>query len=92
MKDSNLVRNLIVNYRWLKERKLIKGDVVVGQLCDPMTIVNGRKLVSFCSNNYLGLSKRREVLRAAKKAVEKYGIGTCESRKLGGGTCNFLKI
>ena len=47
-------------------------------------IILGKKVISFCSNNYFGVIKRPEILNAAKKAIDLYGIGTCESRRLGG--------
>jgi 8-amino-7-oxononanoate synthase len=79
-----LVKTLVDNYHWLKERSLAHPDVLIDQLASPELIINKKVFVSFCSNNYLGLSKRPEVIEAAKNALLEYSDGTSESRKLGG--------
>jgi len=45
---------------------------------------DGRQLLSFCCNDYLGLSQHPDVKRAASKAVEKYGVGAGASRLVTG--------
>ncbi len=84
MKNSLLLQNFIQNYNWLKERGFAHSDVLIEKFADPVTRIHGHDLVCFCSNNYLGLSKRPEVIEAAQKALLEHGIGTCESRRLGG--------
>jgi 7-keto-8-aminopelargonate synthetase-like enzyme len=42
----------------------------------PRTIVDGKEVVLFSSNDYLALSSHPEVLRAASEAANQYGIGT----------------
>lgn len=48
--------------------------------------MQGRELLNFASNNYLGLCSHPRLLRAAKEAGEKYGFGAGASRLLGGGS------
>ncbi len=39
-------------------------------------IIDDKKLVNFCSNDYLGLSKNEKVVAAFKKAADDYGVGS----------------
>ena len=41
-------------------------------------------MVSFSSNNYLGLAHSPRLIAAAHKGLDQYGVGNCESRLLGG--------
>ncbi|HZJ18604.1 MAG TPA: glycine C-acetyltransferase [Patescibacteria group bacterium] len=46
--------------------------------------INGKKMLNFCSNNYLGLASHERVKKAAKEAIEKMGVGTASVRTLSG--------
>lgn len=46
---------------------------------------DGRSLINFCSNDYLGLSQHPEVIRAAQEAAANYGAGSGASRLVTGG-------
>jgi glycine C-acetyltransferase len=43
-------------------------------------IVNGRKVLNFCANNYLGLSSHPKVIEAAHKALDERGYGLSSVR------------
>lgn len=45
---------------------------------------NGRRYLSFASNDYLALSAHPEVIASAKAALEKYGAGATASRLVAG--------
>jgi len=47
-------------------------------------VCEGVPLVSFASNDYLGLSVHPEVVRAAREALERYGLGAGASRLMSG--------
>jgi glycine C-acetyltransferase len=43
-------------------------------------IVNGKKVLNFCANNYLGLSSHPQVIEAAHKAIDTHGYGMSSVR------------
>ena len=45
---------------------------------------NGRQLISFCSNDYLGLAQNHEVKKVAIDVIEKFGVGATASRFISG--------
>jgi 8-amino-7-oxononanoate synthase len=52
---------------------------------------NGKKLTSFCCNDFLGLSHHPDVIEATVKAVQEYGVGAGASRLITG-SHPFYKI
>jgi len=51
---------------------------------DTEVIMNGKKVLMFGSNSYLGLTNHPLIKEAAKKAIDKYGTGCAGSRFLNG--------
>jgi 8-amino-7-oxononanoate synthase len=51
---------------------------------DTVVTMNGRKVLMFGSNSYLGLTNHPKLKEAAKRAVDKYGSGCAGSRFLNG--------
>lgn len=49
-------------------------------------IKNHREIISFCSNDYLGLANNETLKKAATSAIKKYGIGSGGSRLISGNT------
>lgn len=55
-------------------------------------VVDGRKVLNFCSNNYLGLANHPRLVEAARKAVEAYGVGPAAVRTIAGTMDLHLKL
>lgn len=43
-------------------------------------VANGREVINFCANNYLGLSSHPAVIKAAKDAIDTHGFGMSSVR------------
>ncbi|MFZ5845592.1 MAG: glycine C-acetyltransferase [Patescibacteria group bacterium] len=46
--------------------------------------IDGKRVLNFCSNNYLGLAQDKRLVNAVVKAVKKYGVGPGAVRPISG--------
>lgn len=79
-----LLADLGAGLTWLQAHGQAGPEPRVTAFANPVGEIDGRTVVSFASNNYLGLSHHPAVRAAGQAALLRYGMGTCESRRLGG--------
>jgi len=59
---------------------LFKKERIITSAQGPEIVVNGKKVLNFCANNYLGLSSHPKVIEAAHKAIDTHGYGMSSVR------------
>ncbi len=64
----------------LRQLRTVEGEQ------GPWVSVDGRRLLLFSSNNYLGLANHPRVKAAAKAAIDRYGVGAGAARLISGNT------
>ena len=70
----------------LKEQGLYNRIRTIGSAQGARIIVDGKDVLNFCSNNYLGLANHPKLVEAAKEATKKYGVGPAAVRSIAGTT------
>ena len=65
----------------IEARGLKKPEHVIASMQRPaLTLQDGREVVNFCANNYLGLADNPEVIEAGREAMARYGNGMASVR------------
>lgn len=64
----------------IEENGLFKKERIITSPQGAEITVNGKTVLNFCANNYLGLSSHPEVIKAAKDALDSHGFGMSSVR------------
>src|SRR4051812_26992395 len=64
----------------LKSKGLYKAERRIETPQNPGITVNGREVVNFCANNYLGLANHPDVWTAAMEGLQTWGYGLSSVR------------
>ena len=59
---------------------LYKRERIITSSQDAEIVANGKKLLNFCANNYLGLSNHPEVIKASQSTMDTHGYGMSSVR------------
>lgn len=68
----------------LKEAGLYTTIRTIDSPMDAWVTIDGRRMLNFCANNYLGLANHPRLREAAKAAIDHYGIGPGAVRTIAG--------
>jgi 8-amino-7-oxononanoate synthase len=80
----DMIANLERQLRDLDERSLTRRRRVVDTPCAPRLVVEGRPLLAFCSNDYLGLAAHPALVAALREGATLYGAGSGASHLISG--------
>lgn len=68
----------------LQEEKRYINIRTMDSPADGWMVVDGKRVLNFCTNNYLGLANHPELIAAAKKALDEWGVGPAAVRTIAG--------
>lgn len=65
----------------IREQGLFKSErIITSPQSSEIELADGRKVLNFCANNYLGLADHPEIIHAAKQALDSHGFGMASVR------------
>lgn len=84
---TNYQKHIVGIIKEIKEAGLYKDErIIVSPQGAEIELNTGRKVLNFCANNYLGLSNNKELIEAAKAALDDHGYGMSSVRFICGTT------
>lgn len=78
--DTTFLERLQKELADIQASGLYKRERIIESPQDAVIRVNGREVINFCANNYLGLSNHPRVKEAAKKTIDERGYGLSSVR------------
>ena len=78
--NQNFVKRIGTELEEIKTAGLYKTERIITSEQGAEIEVNGKKVLNFCANNYLGLSSHPKVIKAAKKYIDERGYGLSSVR------------
>ena len=78
--NEKFVNRISVELNEIQKAGLFKKERIITSAQGPEIVVNGKKVLNFCANNYLGLSSHPKVIEAAHKAIDSHGYGMSSVR------------
>jgi glycine C-acetyltransferase len=78
--NTNFTSRISSELKEIATAGLFKNERIITSEQGAEIIVNGKMVLNFCANNYLGLSSHPKVLEAAKKYIDYRGFGMSSVR------------
>jgi glycine C-acetyltransferase len=81
MTDSRLTQYYADELDAIRAQGLFKSErIIVGPQAAEIVLADGRRVLNFCANNYLGLADHPALIAAAKDALDTHGFGMASVR------------
>ncbi len=78
--NTSFANRIAAELEEIKAAGLFKTERIIASAQGAEITVNGKQVLNFCANNYLGLSSHPKVVEAAKKTVDARGYGMSSVR------------
>ena len=76
----------------LRADGLLANIRTIESAMDSWVTIDGRRLLNFCANNYLGLANHQRLRQAASQAIANFGVGPAAVRTIAGTTSLHLEL
>ena len=80
MYPENFKKQLQNELSSIESEGLYKKERIISSPQSAEIVANGKKVLNFCANNYLGLSSHPEIVQAAKDGIDSHGFGLSSVR------------
>ncbi|SEG53664.1 2-amino-3-ketobutyrate coenzyme A ligase [Halpernia humi] len=80
MLSQKFLQTLQSELQTIENEGLYKKERIISSPQSAEITANGKELLNFCANNYLGLSDNSEVIKAAKEMMDSHGFGLSSVR------------
>lgn len=80
----DLIENVNRKLAALDAQSLLRRRRIADTRCAPLQVVDGRAMLAFCSNDYLGLAAHPRVVEALRAGAQLYGAGSGASHLISG--------
>lgn len=78
--NEHFVSRIAAELASIESAGLFKKERIITSEQGPEITVNGKQVLNFCANNYLGLSSHPDVVKAAHNAIDTHGYGMSSVR------------
>ncbi|MBL0153025.1 MAG: glycine C-acetyltransferase [Chitinophagaceae bacterium] len=78
--NEQFVKRIAAEVEDIRTAGLFKTERIIASPQGAEIVVNGKTVLNFCANNYLGLSSHPKVIEAAHKAIDHRGYGMSSVR------------
>jgi len=86
---ASLTQHYVEELEAIRAQGLFKSErIITSPQSAEITLDDGRTVLNFCANNYLGLADHPDLIQAAKDALDTHGFGMASVRFI----CGTLEI
>ena len=81
---SDLREEIAAQLQDLEQQKLLRRRRIVDGPQGPLLTIDGKPLLAFCNNDYLGLANHPALAAAAQECLARFGVGAAASALISG--------